>query len=52
MMNALLYGVRPVDPLTYVGVSIALVAVTLMAAYLPALRASRVQPTIALRSGM
>ena len=52
MMDALLYGVRPVDPLTYVGVSIALVAVTLMAAYLPALRASRVQPTIALRSGL
>jgi hypothetical protein len=50
LTSALLYGVAPVDPATYIAVSIALVAVTLVATYLPARRASRVQPVIALRS--
>ena len=52
IMSTLLYGVRPVDPITYIGVSIALAVVTLVATYLPARRASRVQPVIALRSSM
>jgi ABC-type antimicrobial peptide transport system permease subunit len=50
VMAALLYGVGPVDPVTYTAVSIALAGVTLLATYLPARRASRVQPIIALRS--
>jgi putative ABC transport system permease protein len=50
VMAALLYGVGPVDPATYTAVSIALAGVTLLATYLPARRASRVQPIIALRS--
>jgi putative ABC transport system permease protein len=50
VMSALLYGVGPVDPATYVAVSMTLAGVTLLATYLPARRASGVQPIIALRS--
>lgn len=50
IMSALLYGVAPTDPVTYASVAIALVAVTMLATYVPARRASRVQPIIALRS--
>jgi predicted permease len=52
MMSTLLYGVAPTDPLTYGGVATVLGAVTLFAIYLPALRASRGDPIIALRSGL
>jgi predicted permease len=50
IMSALLYGVGPTDPVTYAGVSIGLAAVTLLATYLPARRASGVAPVMALRS--
>ena len=50
VMSALLYGVAPTDPVTYAGVAVLLGAVTLLATYLPARGASRVQPIIALRS--
>jgi len=50
IMSTLLYGVAPTDPVTYAGVAIVLAAVTLLATYLPARRASRVEPIIALRS--
>ncbi len=50
VMSALLYGVAPTDPVTYSGVAIVLGAVTLLATYLPARRASCVEPIIALRS--
>jgi putative ABC transport system permease protein len=50
VMSALLYGVRPTDPATYASVAIVLAAVTLLATYLPARRASRVEPITALRS--
>jgi ABC-type antimicrobial peptide transport system permease subunit len=49
VMTALLFGVVPVDPATYVVVSVALAAVSLVATYVPARRASRVDPIIALR---
>ena len=49
LMRSLLYQVTASDPITYVIVPIALLVVTLIASYLPALRATRVSPTMALR---
>jgi predicted permease len=50
VLSALLFGVGPMDPITYAAVSGALAAIALVATYLPARRASRVDPTIALRA--
>jgi putative ABC transport system permease protein len=50
LMSALLFGVGPMDPATYVAVSVALGVVALIATYLPARRAARIDPIIALRS--
>jgi predicted permease len=49
LMSSLLFGVRPVDPLTFVGVPVLLCAVALMASYIPARRATRIDPMSALR---
>ena len=49
-MSSLLFGVSPVDPLTYALVSLTLFAATVLACYLPALRATRVDPIGALRA--
>ncbi|UCC82161.1 MAG: ABC transporter permease [Gemmatimonadota bacterium] len=49
LMSALLFGVEPVDPLTYGVVSIGLAAIALLASYLPSRRAARVDPVEALR---
>jgi hypothetical protein len=50
VMRALLFGVSPMDPMTYAAVSGALAAVMLLAIYLPARRAARVDPVVALRA--
>jgi predicted permease len=49
LMSTLLFGVGPMDPLTYVAVSFVLGTVALVATYLPARRAARVDPVVALR---
>jgi putative ABC transport system permease protein len=48
-MSSLLFRVSALDPLTLSGVAILLLAVTLLASYLPARRASKVDPMVALR---
>jgi putative ABC transport system permease protein len=49
LMKSLLYGVKPIDPLIFGGVTILLMIVAMAASYLPARRAMRVDPMIALR---
>jgi predicted permease len=50
VMSALLFDVSPLDPLTYVLVSVALIGATVLASYVPALRATTVDPISALRA--
>ena len=49
MLAGLLYGIAPTDALTYVIVSVVLLATALAAGWLPARRAARVDPLIAIR---
>ena len=50
LMQSLLYQVQPTDPWTFLIVTLALVVVALLASALPAFRATRVSPLIALRT--
>jgi len=49
VMKELLFGVSATDPLTFGAVALLLGAVTLLASYIPALRATKVDPIVALR---
>ena len=50
LMQSLLYEVKPADPVTFIAVPLMLLVVALVASYVPALRATKVSPLIALRT--
>jgi len=50
VLNTLLFGVGSTDPPTFAAVALVLAVVALVACYLPARRASRIDPVAALRS--
>jgi putative ABC transport system permease protein len=49
LMGSVLYGVQPSDPLTFAAVVLIFVGVALLACYVPARRAMRIDPMVALR---
>jgi ABC-type antimicrobial peptide transport system permease subunit len=50
LMTSVVYGVRVTDPMTYAGVAALLTAVALLASYIPARRATRIDPLTAMRT--
>jgi ABC-type antimicrobial peptide transport system permease subunit len=49
LMSGLLFGVAPHDPVTIAAVSLAMVAIGVFACWLPARRAARIDPAVAIR---
>jgi ABC-type antimicrobial peptide transport system permease subunit len=51
LIASLLYGLAPRDPVTFAGAALTLIAVAALAGWLPAYRASRIDPAQVLREG-
>jgi putative ABC transport system permease protein len=51
LISTVLYGVRPIDPEVFIAVPSILIVVVLLASYIPARRAAKVNPIVALRDG-
>ena len=51
LLGALLYGVKPVDPIVFAGMSLVMIGIGMLASYVPARRASMVNPIESLRGG-
>ena len=49
LLTGFLYGIRPTDPVTFMAISALLAAIALLACYVPARRATNIEPTLALR---
>jgi putative ABC transport system permease protein len=50
ILTSMLYAVSPADPLTFAVIALVVAAIALLASYVPARRASRIDPTEALRA--
>jgi len=50
VMRGLLFGVAPHDPLTFAGVAVLMAAIGVVACWIPALRAARIDPAITMRA--
>jgi ABC-type antimicrobial peptide transport system permease subunit len=50
LISSMLFGTEPTDPLTFVAMMVLLAAVAVLAGYVPARRASRINPMVALRN--
>jgi ABC-type antimicrobial peptide transport system permease subunit len=50
LMGALLFGIKAVDPIVFAAMSVMMIAIGMLASYMPARRASSVDPIVSLRS--